>query len=114
MQSANNYFRIETINILNADRNIILFVDDSINKWRVGQSLKVSFGGAGIDVDNSYGVFRFFVLTDAQNLSRLASPYGIQVASIPSGEFEDAKGKPMFELICISTDPLQFAVERLR
>ena len=114
LQPANNYLRIDTVNILNSDRNIVLFVDDTLNKWKQGQSFKISFGGAGVDVDNSYGIFRFFVLTDAENISKLSSPYSIQVTSITSGEFEDAGGKPMFELICISTNPLQFSVERLR
>lgn len=114
LQPANNYLRIDTVNILNSDRNIVLFVDDTLNKWKQGQSFKISFGGAGVDVDNSYGIFRFFVLTDAENISKLSSPYSIQVTSITSGEFEDAGGKPMFEVICISTNPLQFSVERLR
>jgi hypothetical protein len=114
LEPGNNYLRIETNNILNSDRNIVLFVDDTINKWKLGQSMKVSFGGAGIDVDNSFGIFRFFVLTDAQNVMKLPLPYSVQAAIVTSGEFEDASGKPMFEIICVSTNPLQFAVERLR
>lgn len=114
LEPGNNYLRIETNTILNSDRNIVLFVDDTINKWKRGQSMKVSFGGAGVDVDNTFGVFRFFVLTDAQNVMQMANPYSVQAASILSGEFENANGKPMFEIICVSTNPLQFSAERLR
>lgn len=114
LEPSNNYLRIETNSILNSDRNIVLFIDDTINKWKRGQSVKISFGGAGVDVDNSFGVFRFFVLTDAENVMKLSNPFTVQAASISSGEFEDANGRPMFEIICVSTDPLQFSVERLR
>ena len=114
LEPSNNYLRIETNSILNSDRNIVLFIDDTINKWRRGQSVKISFGGAGVDVDNSFGVFRFFVLTDAENVMKLSNPFTVQAASISSGEFEDANGRPMFEIICVSTNPLQFSVERLR
>lgn len=114
LEPSNNYLRIETNTTLNSDRNIVLFVDDTINKWKRGQSFKISFGGAGVDVDNTFGVFRFFVLTDAENVMKLANPYSVQAATIASGEFEDASGRPMFEIICVSTNPLQFSVERLR
>lgn len=114
LEAGNNYFRIETTTTLNLDRNIVLFVNDTINKWKRGQSLKISFGGAGVDVDNTFGVFRFFVLTDAENVMKLANPYNVQGATISSGDFENASGRPLFEIICVSTNPLQFAVERIR
>lgn len=114
LEAGNNYLRIETQNLLNADRNIVLFVNDTVNKWKRGQSLKVSFGGAGVDIDNTFGIFKFFVLTDAENVSNLSTPYSIQAGNISSGNFELANGIPMFEIICLSTNPLQFSVERLR
>lgn len=114
LQPASNYLRIETNSVLNSDRNLVLFIDDTLNKWKVGQSMKVSFGGAGVDVDNTFGVFRFIVLTDAQNIMSLSAPYSIEAANIQSGFFESANGKPLFEIICISVNPLQFSVEILR
>jgi hypothetical protein len=114
LEAGNNYLRIETLNLLNADRNIVLYVNDTINKWKRGQSLKVSFGGAGVDIDNTFGMFKFFVLTDAQNVSNLSTPYSIEAGNISSGNFELSNGIPMFEIICLSTNPLQFSVERLR
>lgn len=114
LEAGNNYLRVETQNLLNSDRNIVLFVNDTVNKWKRGQSLKVSFGGAGVDIDNTYGIFKFFILTDAENVSNLLAPYSIQAGNISSGNFELANGIPMFEIICLSTNPLQFSVERLR
>lgn len=114
LQRGTNYLRVETNTVLNSDRNIVLYVDDGIISWKRGQSMKISFSGAGIDVDNSYGSFRFIILTDSKNISNLSEPYSIGIANIASGEFESALGKPMFEVICISSSPLQFAVERLR
>ncbi len=114
LEPGNNYLRIETLNLLNSDRNIVLFVNDTINKWKRGQSLKISFGGAGVDMDNTFGIFKFFVLTDAQNITSSISPYSVIAGDISSGNFELSNGIPMFEIICLSTTPLQFSVERLR
>lgn len=114
LQPGSNYLRIETSSVINADRDLVLFVNDTINKWKVGQSMKVSFGGAGVDVDNTFGIFRFLVLTDAENIMSLSAPYLIEAANVTSGFFEAANGKPLFEIICISVSPLQFSVEILR
>ena len=114
LQPGSNYLRIETNSVINSDRDLVLFVDDALNAWKKGQSMKLSFGGAGVDVDNTFGVFRFIVLTDSQNVMSLSEPYSIEVANIQSGFFESANGKPLFEIICVSVNPLQFSVEILR
>ena len=88
-------------------------IDDSVNKWKKGQTLRVSFGDE-LDLGNYTLVF----LTDSTGAYPIANPIGTPystiITSFNNNNFTSSGYKPIFEIICIDDVNLTFEVDQIK
>ncbi len=94
----------------NADRDIIIYIDDSNFAWSAGQSMRFSFT-YGLDMSNTNGNYNFIVYTDASDKLNTGFPYSAEVAYITYTDFEKHGNKPIIEIVCLNPTTYQFAVD---
>lgn len=93
------------------DRDILIFIDDTINKWQPGQRLRISFEN-GLNLDNENGTFNLYVYTDATDKLNTGYKYSKQVAVITYDQFTtENRHKPLIELICVDSSALTFVTD---
>ena len=108
-----NYLKItdgSPNNPLNLDRDVIVYVDDTNNKWEKGQVLRISFTN-GIDLDNANGKFNFIVYTDAKDKLNTGFTYSAEAAFVTYLDFEKKGNTPVIEMVCLDPDTYTFAVD---
>lgn len=84
-----------------AEDNIHFFIDDSQNKWKTNQSMRIVFLDP-IDMDN----FGFVLFTDANNEFNLTAPYNKLIGTVSQVN----SLKPELEIICIDEETYNFIV----
>jgi len=92
------------------DRDVIIYLNDSVTKWQKGQVARISFTN-GIDLDNTNGKFNFIVYTDAQDTLNTGFPYSAEAAFVTYLEFEKRSNTPVIEIVCLDPATYQFAVD---
>jgi hypothetical protein len=93
------------------DRNLTLFIDDSFNTWRAGQSLKIVCDSQIIP--NSYTIT---IKTDSQDIVNAGSQYSVIIATLTSADFVTTygrTGKPIIEIVCKNPKTLTFVVDKI-
>ena len=108
-----NYMKISNGASITFDRDVNIYIDDSLLRWSPGQSFKII-------VDNLYpmdmyssGSFDLVVYTDA--IDRLSSGqiFSSEIARISSSDFYANNGTPSIEIICIDTNSYSFTFDLL-
>jgi hypothetical protein len=93
------------------DRNLTLFIDDSLNTWKAGQSLKIVCDSQIIP--NSYTIT---IKTDSQNIVNAGSTYSVIIANLTAADFPTTygrTGKPIIEIVCKDPKTLTFGVDKI-
>ena len=93
------------------DRNLTLFIDDSFNTWRAGQSLKIVCDSQIIP--DSYTIT---IKTDSQDIVNAGSQYSVIIATLTSADFTTTygrTGKPIIEIVCKDPKTLTFVVDKI-
>ncbi len=103
-----NYVRHENnTNPITLTRDLEIFIDDSKITWKKGQVLKLVFADE-LDVD----IYDVKIKTDSLNRKN-SGVYGITVGILNDLDFSP-NNTPMFEIICVNSDSLQFKIDKIR
>ena len=94
----------------NVDRDIILLVNDTTNKWQKGQKMRLSFSN-GLNMSNTNGNFNLIFYTDAIDKLNTGFAYSAEIGIINFSEFVSKNGKPVIEIICIDPDTFDFEID---
>lgn len=108
-----NYLKITdgtTDTPFDVDRDVIIYVNDSVKSWQKGQVLRITFSN-GLDLNNTNGQFNFIIYTDATDRLKTGFPYSAQVGFVSYLEFENKNGRPIIELICLDPETYSFTVD---
>jgi hypothetical protein len=92
------------------DRDVIIFIDDTINKWESGQKIRLSFEN-GLNLDNENGTYNLYIYTDAPDKLNTGYKFGKQAAVITYDQFTSKSYKPLIEVICIDSATLSFVTD---
>ena len=113
LQNFSNWLRITDgtpgVNF-NVDRDIILLVNDTTNKWQKGQKMRLSFSN-GLNMSNTNGNFNLIFYTDAIDKLNTGFAYSAEIGIINFSEFVSKNGKPVIEIICIDPDTFDFEID---
>lgn len=114
LEKYGNYLKHKNNGIsITATNDIILRIDDSIQKWKKGQSIRFSIGDE-IDLDN----YSLVILTDAlgayppNNPSGI--PYGVIVAGFTNAYFQNSDFTPIFDIVCVDDVNLTFEIDQIK
>lgn len=91
----------------NMDRDIVLYIDDTENKWQPGQKMRLSFSN-GLNMNNTNGTFNLIIYSDAKDTLNTGFFYSAEVVTIASEEFVLKNNKPVIEIICIDPKTYDF------
>lgn len=98
---------------INATNDIIIKIDDTVNKWTKGQSLRISIGDI-VDL----GSYSFVVLTDAKGDYPIGNPSGVPYSSVVAGftnnEFINSSFTPIFDIVCVDDVNLKFEIDQIK
>jgi hypothetical protein len=98
---------------ITASNDIIIKIDDTINKWKKGQSLRLSIGDT-IDLGN----YSFVILTDSKGEYPIGNPTGVSYSVVVAGftnyEFTSSNFMPIFDIICVDDVNLTFEVDQIK
>lgn len=113
LEIGNNYFKI--INGLQGspfiiDKDIYIYIDDSVNRWKNGQSVKLAFEH-GLELKNVNGTFFLYFLTDALDVKDTGIKWNVQCATINYLDFRERNGSPVIEIICLDIDNFIFTTD---
>jgi hypothetical protein len=110
-----NFLRIEDASGAEfvTDRDIILFIDDASTTWKKGQSFRLSFG-TKLNLEGPDANYHFYIYTDTKGVTTQGTKYGVLVAAIPADDFYTSAGTPLYEIICVDSNELNFIVEKIR
>jgi hypothetical protein len=105
----NNYIRHEN----NSDpiiliRDFELFIDDSKNTWKKGQSFRIVFHD-----EFNPDIYNVKIKTDSLNVTN-NGVYGKTVGILNDLDFTDSGNTPIFEIVCINPDTLDFKIDKIR
>jgi hypothetical protein len=95
---------------LNVDRDVIVYVDDTLKAWQKGQVMRISFVN-GIDLDNTNGKFNFIIYSDATDKLNTGFPYSAEIGYVTYLDFENRGNAPVIELVCLDPATFTFAVD---
>jgi len=98
---------------ITANNDIVIRIDDSINKWKKGQVLRLVIGD---DID--LGNYSLVILTDALGEYPKSTPSGVPYSSVVAGflntQFSGSNYKPIFDIVCIDDKNLIFEVDQIK
>ena len=89
-------------------RDFELLIDDSVNKWKKGQTMRLVFSDEFIP-----SVYDIKIKTDSLNLKN-AGVYGKIVGILNDLDFTPSSNTPIFEIICIDAENLTFKIDKIR
>jgi hypothetical protein len=92
------------------DRDVVIFINDTLQKWQKGQSIRISFTN-GLDMSNNNGNFNFIVYTDAQDSLNTGSTYSAEAAFVTYQDFTNKGDAPTIEIVCLDPTTYQFSVD---
>ena len=109
-----NYLKHKNNGIsITANNDIVIKIDDSINKWQKGQVLRLVIGDE-IDLGN----YSLVILTDALGEFHKSAPSGVPYSSVVAGflnvQFSGSGYKPIFDIVCIDAKNLIFEVDQIK
>lgn len=109
LSNFNNYFRHENGGVpIVLIRDLEIFIDDSSINWKKGQTVRIVFQDQ-LNLD----IFDVKIKTDALNKTN-SGAYGITIAVLNDLDFSDSNGSPIFDIICINENSLEFRVDKIR
>ena len=98
---------------ITANNDIVIRIDDTINKWEKGQVLRFIIGD---DID--LGNYSLVILTDALGEYPKSNPSGVPYSSVVAGflniQFSSSNYKPIFDIVCIDAKNLIFEIDQIR
>lgn len=114
LEKYNNYLKHKNNGLsITANNDIIIKIDDSINKWKKGQVLRLVIGDE-IYLDN----YSLILLTNANGQYPIDmpsnTPYSTIIAGFTNVHFMNSSYKPIFEIICIDDKNLIFEVDQIK
>lgn len=109
-----NYLKHKNNGIsITANNDIVIKIDDSINKWKKGQVLRLVIGD---DID--LGNYSLVILTDSLGEYPNSAPSGVPYSSVVAGflntQFSGSGYKPIFDIVCIDDKNLIFEVDQIK
>lgn len=98
---------------ITANNDIVIRIDDSVNKWQQGQVLRLVIGD---DID--LGNYSLVILTDSLGEYPKTNPSGVPYSSVVGGflnlQFSSSKYRPIFDIVCIDAKNLIFEIDQIR
>ena len=94
---------------LSAD--LTIRINDSVNKWKTGQVLKLD-----IDTQMIPGDFMIYIRTDASNATNQSAEYERIIAVLTEEDFPQnfgRTGRPMLEITCTDSVNLTFQIDKI-
>jgi hypothetical protein len=114
LQKYGNYLKHKNNGLsITATNDIVIRIDDSLEKWHKGQSIRLSIGDE-IDLGN----YSLIILTDAlgayppNNPSGI--PYSVIVAGFTNSFFQDSGYTPIFDIVCVDDVNLTFEIDQIK
>jgi hypothetical protein len=89
-------------------RDFQIFIDDSVNPWKKGQSIRLVFDDSLV-----LGVFNIKLYTDSLNKKNLGQ-YGALIGILTDTDFSTSGNRPIFEIICLDDKSFKFKVDKIR
>lgn len=86
-----------------AQDNVRIFIDDSTNQWKTGQSIKID-----CQDEISFGSYGALIYTDSSNRFKLTAPYNKLIGSISPNDIRT--NKPVIEITCVSSITYDFII----
>jgi hypothetical protein len=109
LSSFNNYVRHENNGtLITLIRDLEVFIDDSVNSWKKGQTLRIVFQDP-IDTD----IFDVKIKTDSLNKTN-SGEYGVTISILNDLDFSESNGSPILDIVCINENSLEFKVDKIR
>jgi hypothetical protein len=98
---------------ITANNDIVIRIDDSVNKWQKGQVLRLVIGD---DID--LGNYSLVILTDALGEYPKNTPSGVPYSTVIGGflntQFSGSNYRPIFDIVCIDESNLIFEIDQIR
>lgn len=98
---------------INATNDIVIRIDDSLNKWQKGQVLRFVIGDE-IDLGN----YSIVMLTDALGEYPKSNPSGVPYSTVIAGflniQFSSSGYKPIFDIVCVDEKNLIFEIDQIK
>jgi hypothetical protein len=98
---------------ITATNDIVIRIDDSFNKWKKGQVLRLVIGD---DID--LGNYSLVILTDVMGEYPKGAPSGVPYSTVVAGftntSFSGASHKPIFDIVCTDNVNLIFEVDQIK
>lgn len=111
LDNFNNYIKIDNSGPLVFNKPIIINIDDSINNWKTGQSLKLTIDkNSSMDL-YSQGQYYLQINTDALDKLNTGIIYGKSIGVITSTDFVKYNGTPKIEIICLDASTYTFTFD---
>lgn len=89
-------------------RDLDIFIDDSENAWKKGQTLRLVINDP-IDLD----IYDIKIKTDPLNRANNGE-YGTIVGVLNDLDFSGSGNTPIFEIVCVDSDNLDFRIDKIR
>lgn len=109
-----NYYKHKNSGLsINSTNDIIIRIDDSKNKWKVGQTFRLVFDDQIILSTNN--IYIYTDNTGAYPLdSPTSQPYNILVCGFTQSSFINSGNKPIFDIVCVDDRNLKFEIDQIR
>jgi len=109
-----NYYKHKNSGLtINATTDIVIRIDDTNNKWTIGQTFRLIFDDPVV-----LSTYNVYIYTDSTGLYPLSSPssmsYNILVGGFTQASFISANNKPIFDIVCVDDKNLIFEIDQIR
>ncbi len=114
LQLYTNYIKHKNNGLsITANNDIVIKIDDTTNKWKKGQTLRLVIGDS-VDLGN----YSLVILTDALGEYPKGTPSGVPYSTVVAGfinsQFQSSSYKPIFDIVCIDEKNLIFEVDQIK
>lgn len=89
-------------------RDFELFIDDSNASWKKGQSFRLVFHD-----EFNPDIYNIKIKTDALNITN-NGVYGKTIGILNDLDFNTSNNSPIFEIVCINPESLDFKIDKIR
>jgi len=109
-----NYYKHRNSGLtINTTSDIVIRIDDTLVKWKIGQTLRLVFDDPVILSTNN-----IYIYTDSTGLYPLTSPssmpFNILVGGFTQSSFIGSGNKPIFDIVCVDEKNLIFEIDQIR
>jgi hypothetical protein len=101
-----NYLKLSNGAATQFNRDVAIYINDSITTWKKGQVLKIVVDQFFPMDMYTLGSYDLVVFTDALDKTASGTNYSVEIGRILSSDFYKAEGAPSIEIICI--DPVAY------